>query len=786
MSLLDRATDRPVRRRADRPTRRSLAASLLVPVLLLLTGTAAVVPLATPDPAPATAPAGRFSAERALAALPDIAAEPHPSGSVAQERVRERLLERLRAAGTSPQVITRVASRTEAGESAVGRVSDIYATVPGSDPTGTVLLVAHYDSVPTGPGAADNGANVAAALEVLRALQSGPRPRNDIGLLLTDGEEYGLLGAQAFIDSGLAPDLRRTTAVNLEARGTSGPAVLFQALGEGLTPAVRQAGAYTTSLADEVFGLLPNDTDLTALSDGGMRGLNLAYFEGAPHYHTPHDSIDRVSAASTQDIGDAALAAVRQFAGADLSAAGGRSTYFSVAGTVLSYPEQLVLPLAGTAALGWSALLLFGRRRGLSARAALRAAAALPAALLVAALVGAAGWWVLSLLRPDLVLTAGNAHNPGRYLCAEALLLATALLGWYRWLRRRVAPLDLAMGVLAWFWLLALICSVLLPGAAYLFTWPALIGTAAAALAVRLSGPESLWRTAAAGAAAVPAMALTLPLLLLLLPALGLSLTAVPLTLAALPAALALTQLDPLLIRPAPARSRRALTAATAALALIAAGTFGAITAVDGYNADRPRAVSLGYLLDGDTGRALWVSSGGPDQPVVGPLVTDGRLVPGDGVPMFRDLGLQAGPAPRAAIELPRTDRPTTTVQNGVRVVRAKIHLPAGTHRFVLYANTSRHTVLDATLDGAPAAGSPNLPASAGDWRWTTSYAAPPTDGVDLTLRYRGDGPLPLQILAFQAGLPATPTTPSLPADLTWTAWPSVAGQSLIVRTLAL
>ncbi|MFB6908936.1 M20/M25/M40 family metallo-hydrolase [Streptomyces bacillaris] len=785
MSLLDRATDRPVRR-PDRPARRSRAAALLVPVLLLLTGAAAVVPLAAPDPAPAAAPAEGFSAERALAALPDIAAEPHPSGSAAQERVRDRLLERLRAAGTSPQVITRVAARTEAGETAVGRVSDIYATVPGSDPTGTVLLVAHYDSVPTGPGAADNGANVAAALEVLRALQSGPRPRNDIGLLLTDGEEYGLLGAQAFVDAGLASDPRRIVAVNLEARGTSGPAVLFQALGDGLTPAVREAGAYTTSLADEVFGLLPNDTDLTALSEAGVRGLNLAYFEGAPHYHTPHDSIERVSAASTQDTGDAALAAARQLAGADLSATGGRSTYFSVAGTVLSYPEQLVLPLAGTATLGWTALLLFGRRRGLSARGALRAAAALPAALLAAALVGAAGWWVLSLLRPDLVLTAGNAYHPGRYLLAEALLLAAALLGWYRWLRRRVAPLDLAMGVLPWFWLLGLVCAVLLPGASYLFTWPALIGTAAAALAVRLTGRQSPWRTAAAGAAAVPAVALTLPLLLLLLPALGLSLTAVPLVLAALPATLTLTQLDPLLTRLAPLPSRRFLTAATSALALAAAGTFGAVTALDGYSADRPRAVSLGYLLDSDTGKAVWVSSGGPDQPVVGPLLTDGRLVPGDGVPMLRDLDFQAGPAPLSAIEPPRTEQPTTTEQDGVRTVRTRVHLPAGTHRFVLYANTTRHTVLDATLDGAPAAGGTNLPSSAGDWRWTTSYAAPPADGVDLTLRYRGDGPLSLQIVALQAGLPNTPTTPTLPADLSWAAWPSVAGQTLVVRTLAL
>ena len=62
------------------------------------------------------------------------------------------------------------------------------------------MLVAHYDSVPDGPGAADNGASVAATLETLRVIKTQAPLQNDLICLFTDSEEVGLLGAQAFVD----------------------------------------------------------------------------------------------------------------------------------------------------------------------------------------------------------------------------------------------------------------------------------------------------------------------------------------------------------------------------------------------------------------------------------------------------------------------------------------------------------------------------------------------------------------------------------------------------------
>ena len=79
-------------------------------------------------------------------------------------------------------------------------VNNVVARLDGTegdpDSSDAVLLAAHYDSVPAGPGDSDDGMGVAAVLEIARALKSLPPPRHSIVLLIDDGEEAGLLGAR--------------------------------------------------------------------------------------------------------------------------------------------------------------------------------------------------------------------------------------------------------------------------------------------------------------------------------------------------------------------------------------------------------------------------------------------------------------------------------------------------------------------------------------------------------------------------------------------------------------
>ncbi len=83
-------------------------------------------------------------------------------------------------------------------------------------------MMAHYDSVGAGPGAGDDGSGTAALLEVARALAREPDARHGLAWLFTDGEEVGLLGAQAFVEQHpLFP--RVGVVVNVEARGSGGP-----------------------------------------------------------------------------------------------------------------------------------------------------------------------------------------------------------------------------------------------------------------------------------------------------------------------------------------------------------------------------------------------------------------------------------------------------------------------------------------------------------------------------------------------------------------------------------
>ena len=116
-------------------------------------------------------------------------------------------------------------------------------------------------------------------------------------------------------------------ALNFEARGTSGPPIMFETSrgNAGLAGVFAAAAPHpvATSFAVEVYRALPNDTDFSVLlADGGFTGLNTAYIDGAAAYHTPQDRPERMDRASLQAMGDNALALARALGNRDLGAAG--------------------------------------------------------------------------------------------------------------------------------------------------------------------------------------------------------------------------------------------------------------------------------------------------------------------------------------------------------------------------------------------------------------------------------------------------------------------------------
>ena len=319
----------------------------------------------TPAPAGPDAPATAFSTARAVSDIALISQAPHPVGSADHARVRDYVLARMTSLGLSPkvQVSQAMATRSFGGDRYVfgGQVENLVGVLPGRDRALPALaLMAHYDSVPGSPGAADDATGVAAVLETIRAIRAGGQPERDIIVLITDSEEAGLLGARAFFAEH---PLRKRIGllINLEARGNGGRANMFQTgpdNGAIIAAFAKTASApISNSLAVFLYENMPNDTDFTVSRDAGIPGLNFAFIGRQFDYHSPTATLANLDLGSVQHIGDQTLAATRQFAGPDLPGKAPDAVYSQTFGDhILAYPAWAgwLLWLATAAAVGFA------------------------------------------------------------------------------------------------------------------------------------------------------------------------------------------------------------------------------------------------------------------------------------------------------------------------------------------------------------------------------------------------------------------------------------------------
>lgn len=583
--------------------------------LLVLIAVAAAAWLDTrPPPARgADAPANEFSAARALAHLPSIAARPHPVGSAENARVRAYLLEQLRGLGLQVQTQDAFVAKADPWGVVGGHVHNVVARLPGREPGPAVALVAHYDSVTTGPGAADNGASVAAILETLRALRAGAPLRNEIMVVFTDAEEADLLGAGAFVAQH--PWAKRIGLVlNFDFRGNRGPVMLFET-SPGNSRWVAQYAAAAPhpvggSLGYELYRHMPNYTDFNVFKQAGIAGLNFAAIEGHTHYHTQIDRIDRLQPDSVQHLGENMLAAARSFGGSELgksAAPGGKDgadrVFFNAPG--LGMPHYGAAWANGFTALAvvlTLALLTLGLRRGAIRGAGV--ARALP--LFVLGLIVAGGlcqgvWITVGWLHPDYAtLLQGDTYNSHWYLLAFLALAAGVQIALSAATARWCSALEAGMAaMLVWTALLCWVAAAV-PGAGYLLLWPLLAVQAGAwaNLVPPGRGLSANARLAVSTVAAIPGVALFAAVLWVLFvaltPALALAVGIVAMLLFAL--------LAPLLAQIAGNGAAR-WAPWFAAAALLAIGS-----ATAGFDNAHPRQNSLLYVQDGAGGKAWWAS----------------------------------------------------------------------------------------------------------------------------------------------------------------------------------
>jgi hypothetical protein len=318
-------------------------------------------------------------------------------------------LQQLRSFGLEPEIQkTTAVNSTGAPLFLAGTIENIVARRKGSGDGRAVALVAHYDSVSTGPGANDDGVAVATLLETARALTAGPQLRNDVLFLFTDGEETGLLGARAFVaEHAWAKEVE--IALNFEARGNGGPSVMFETSPQNgaLIRALAKATSHplANSLSYEIYKRLPNSSDFTVFKEAGWPGMNFAYINGLTHYHTQLDSRENVDSRSLQHHGSYALALSRYFGAAVPAAAQeGDAIYFDAVGFMLvRYPAWLAGPFAFGVLLVFAAVIWLGFRRGkLTGPGIAKGALLFFLSLVAAAVVVAGAWWLIRQIHSGL------------------------------------------------------------------------------------------------------------------------------------------------------------------------------------------------------------------------------------------------------------------------------------------------------------------------------------------------------------------------------------------------
>ncbi len=339
-----------------------------------------------------------FSDENARVTIDMLASTigSRPVGTPANAQARAYLTEQLRLFGFDVRVQETDARRPELGRTA--RVSNIVAVRQGVRDE-AVGLMSHYDSAPESPGAADDGFGVAVTLEAARVLAARADRQWSLMVLMTDGEEAGLMGA-----AGLMTDrevTRRLQAyINVEAAGSGDPVMLFET-GPGnawLTKpwarhAPRPRGA---SFGIEIYKRLPNDTDFSILKRRDIPGLNFAAVGDSYAYHTARDTAERIPRQAIRETGENVVAIASALDASDITTrSDSNPTFFDIGGSrALSYGPWTAFAVAaiGLAAgvLAWVRVTAAAFRLGGVGRWLLTVVwTLLGAALVVGAMIGA-------------------------------------------------------------------------------------------------------------------------------------------------------------------------------------------------------------------------------------------------------------------------------------------------------------------------------------------------------------------------------------------------------------
>jgi hypothetical protein len=281
---------------------------------------------------PKKSPRLLFKAEHGLQALSNVtdfvqACTPRDAMTPGAERAAQWLKAKLIANGLANATIQTFTDKTPLGEQTFHNVE---AVIPGQSPK-TILLLSHFDTKsgikPTFQGANDSGSSTGLLLELARMIKSTGTPRHTIQFAFLDGEECkidftaqdGLHGSR-HLARKLQQEKREVVAVIL--MDMIGDRDLHIQLPHNGTGTLR-AGALRAADAtgDRAHIALYDGAildDHQPFLDAGFPAVDLIDFNygDAPGennlWHTPSDTLDKLSAESLSITGRIVLEMINQ------------------------------------------------------------------------------------------------------------------------------------------------------------------------------------------------------------------------------------------------------------------------------------------------------------------------------------------------------------------------------------------------------------------------------------------------------------------------------------------
>jgi glutaminyl-peptide cyclotransferase len=248
-----------------------------------------------------------------------VAFGPRPANTPANLKTREYIVATLAKSGYTAKEQPFTASTP------IGPVKmvNLVATLAGARPE-RIAIASHFDTKPINEfrfvGANDGASSTGALLELARVLKTRPKPQYTIEFLFFDGEEaygewrdpnhtYGsrhyvaaarTSGSLAGLKALILLDMIGDRALNLR-RDTNSTAWLTD-----IFWATAKRLGHGAHFLDEPF---PVEDDHMHFVKAGVPSVDLIDLD-YPAWHTAGDTLDKVSAASLQIVGDVVLAAL--------------------------------------------------------------------------------------------------------------------------------------------------------------------------------------------------------------------------------------------------------------------------------------------------------------------------------------------------------------------------------------------------------------------------------------------------------------------------------------------